>query len=132
MMPEQQSFLLDIVVRSVSKNGSRLPKMAPGAVSKVRLDGSLPTCQKRLLASKSGLGSRLKGEGCRLPKTEQNLITSFRNQHRGCTYDLPFLCSRICRVGPCFWSVFLEVGGLCLAPHHTSSLGNINVYCGPK
>ena len=52
------------------------------------------------MASKSGLGSRLKGEA-------QNWLTSFRNQLRGCTYDLPFLCSRICRVGPCFWSVFI-------------------------
>ena len=61
-MPEQQSFVLYIVVGSGSKSGSRLPKTAPGAVFKVRLHGSLATGQKRLLASKSGLGSRLKGE----------------------------------------------------------------------
>ena len=62
MMPEQQSFVLYIVVGSGSKSGSRLPKTAPGAVFKVRLHGSLATGQKRLLASKSGLGSRLKVE----------------------------------------------------------------------
>ena len=31
-MPEQQSFVLYIVVGSSSKSGSRLPKTAPGAV----------------------------------------------------------------------------------------------------
>ena len=62
MMPEQQSFMLYIVVGSGSKSGSRLPKTAPGAISKVRLHGSLATDKKRLLASKNGLGSRLKGE----------------------------------------------------------------------
>ena len=31
-MPEQQSFVLYIVVGSGSKSGSRLPKTAPGAV----------------------------------------------------------------------------------------------------
>ena len=64
MMPEQQSFVLYIVVGS----GSRLPKTAPGAVFKVRLHGSLATGQKRLLASKSGLGSRLKSEAVCSPK----------------------------------------------------------------
>ena len=33
MMPEQQLFVLHIVMGSGSKNGSRLPKTAPGAVS---------------------------------------------------------------------------------------------------
>ena len=45
-MPEQQSFVLYIVVGSGSKSGSRLPKTAPGAVFKVRLHGSLATGQK--------------------------------------------------------------------------------------
>ena len=45
-MPEQQSFVLYIVVGSGSKSGSRLQKTAPGAVFKVRLHGSLATGQK--------------------------------------------------------------------------------------
>ena len=56
MMPEQQSLVLYIVMGSGFKNISMLPKMAPGAISKVRLDGSLATGQKRLLASKNDLG----------------------------------------------------------------------------
>ena len=46
-MPEQQSFVLYIVVGSGSKSGSRLPKTAPGAVFKVRLHGSLATGQMK-------------------------------------------------------------------------------------
>ena len=54
MMPEQQSLVLYKVVGSGSKNGSRLQKTAPEAVSKARLGGSLATDQKT--ASKTGLG----------------------------------------------------------------------------
>ena len=118
MMPEQQSFVLYIVVGSGSKSGSRLPKTAPGAVFKVRLHGSLATGQKTAPGFQKWLGEPPQRWGGMLPKTAQNRLTSFRNQLRGCTYDLSFLCSRICRVGPCFWSVFLGVGGLCLAPSY--------------
>ena len=45
-MPEQQSFVLYIVVGIGSKSGSRLPKTAPGAVFKVRIHGSLATGHK--------------------------------------------------------------------------------------
>ena len=61
-MPEQQSFVLYIVVGSGSKNGSRLPKTAPGAVFKVRLHGSLATGQKTAPGFQRWLGDRLKGE----------------------------------------------------------------------
>ena len=56
MMPEQQSFVLYIVVGSGSKSGSRLPKTAPGAVFKVRLHGSLATGQKTAPGFQKWLG----------------------------------------------------------------------------
>ena len=56
MMPEQQSLMLYIVVGRGSKNGSRLPKTAPGAVSKVRLYGSSATCKKTAPGSQKWLG----------------------------------------------------------------------------
>ena len=62
MMPEQQSFVLYIVVRSGSKSGSRLPKTAPGAVFKVRLDGSLATGQKTAPGFQKWLGEPPQGE----------------------------------------------------------------------
>ena len=55
-MPEQQSFVLYIVVGSGSKSGSRLPKTAPGAVFKVRLHGSLATGKKTTPGFQKWLG----------------------------------------------------------------------------
>ena len=111
-MPEQQSLMLYIAGGSGFKNGFRLQFPKSGYIApwqqaknssflpKMAWKGSEAASKVRLLA----------------PKMAQNRLTSFRNQLRGCTYNLPFLCSRICRMGPCFWSVFLEVGGLCLTP----------------
>ena len=56
-MPEQQSFVLYIVVGSGSKSGSRLPKTAPGAVFKVWLHGSLVAREPCSLTLKTAPGA---------------------------------------------------------------------------
>ena len=63
-MPEQQSFVLYIVLGS----GSRLPKTAPRAVFKVRLHGSLATGQKTAPGFQKWLGEPPQRWGGMLPK----------------------------------------------------------------
>ena len=130
-MPEQQSFVLYIVVGSGSKSGSRLPKTAPGAVFKVRLHGSLATGQKRLLASKSGFGSRLKGEAvCSQKRHKIGSPASETSSGAAPTTCLFFAVE--------FAGWGLASGGIpggwraVSGPHLTSSHDNINAYCDPK
>ena len=92
MMPEQQSFVLYIVVGSGSKNSSRLPKASWSCLQSEarRLPGNKPKHGSWL--PKSGLGSPLQGVARKLPKTEKKISSPASETSSGAAL---FIGSRI-------------------------------------